>query len=55
VKYLSCESIQFQGPFDTFLVGRDTAAGSGDGMLHAWNINTVQEVLFFNQAFNMCY
>jgi len=29
-------------------------AGSGDGTLHAWNINTVQEVLFFNQAFNMC-
>jgi COMPASS component SWD2 len=25
VKYLSCESIQFQGPFDTFLVGGDTA------------------------------
>jgi hypothetical protein len=29
-------------------------AGSGDGTLHAWNINTVQEVLFFNQSFNMC-
>jgi COMPASS component SWD2 len=28
-------------------------AGSGDGTLHAWNINTVQEVLFFNQDFNM--
>lgn len=25
VKYLSCQSIQFQGPFDTFLVGGDTA------------------------------
>ena len=25
MKYLSCESIQFQGPFDTFLVGGDTA------------------------------
>lgn len=29
-------------------------AGSGDGTLHAWNINTVQEVLFFNQAFPTC-
>jgi hypothetical protein len=28
-------------------------AGSGDGTLHAWNINTVQEVIFFNHAFKL--